>query len=107
MIIKYLINTMNGGEEINIYKNAFYALNYYHNGWIEPSELKKGYMLSNIDITDEEIDYLYSIINQSSKGGIDYIEFIIAGFDKKELFSHDKIEKAFNYFNINKSGYIE
>mgnify|MGYP002624028283 CR=1 FL=1 len=64
-------------------------------------------MLSNIDITDEEIDFLYSIIYQSSKGGIDYIEFLIAGFDKKELFSHDKIEKAFNYFNINKSGYIE
>jgi len=107
MIIKYLINTMNGGEEINIYKNAFYALNYYHNGWIEPSELKKGYMLANIDITDEEIDYLYSIIDQSSKGGIGYTEFLMAGIDKKKLFSHDRIEKAFNYFDINKSGYIE
>ena len=107
MIIKYLINTMNGGEEINIYKNAFYALNYYHNGWIEPSELKKGYMLSKIDITDEDIDYLYSIITQSSKGGLDYTEFLMAGIDKKELFTHDKIERAFNYFDINKSGYIE
>ena len=107
MIIKYLINTMNGGDEINIYKNAFYALNYYHNGWIEPSELKKGYMLSGIDITDEEIDYLYSIIVHPSKGGIDYTEFLMAGIDKKEIFTHDKIEKAFNYFDINKSGYIE
>jgi calcium-dependent protein kinase len=107
MIIKYLINTMNGGEEINIYKNAFYALNYYHNGWIEPSELKKGFMLSKIEITDEEIDYLYSIIDQSSKGGIDYTEFLMAGIDKKKLFSSDRIEKAFNYFDINKSGYIE
>ena len=107
MIIKYLINTMNGGEEINIYKNAFYALNYYHNGWIEPSELKKGYMLSNIDITDEEIEYLYSIIVHPSKGGIDYTEFLMAGIDKKELFTYDKIEKAFNYFDINKSGFIE
>ena len=105
MIIKYLINTMN--EEINIYKNAFYALNFDHNGMIYPSELKKGYMLSNIDITDEEIDYLYSIIDQSSKGGIDYTEFLMAGIDKKVLFAHDKIEKAFNYFDINQSGYIE
>ena len=107
MIIKYLINTMNGGEEINIYKNAFYALNYYHKGWIERSELKKGYMLSNIDITDEEIEYLYSIIVPPSKGGIVYTEFLMAGIDKKELFSYDKIEKAFNYFDINKSGFIE
>ena len=107
MIIKYLINTMNGGDEINVYKNAFYALNYYHNGWIEPSELKKGYMLSGIDITDEEIEYLYSIIVHPSKGGIDYTEFLMAGIDKKEIFTHDKIEKAFNYFDINKSGYIE
>ena len=107
MIIKYLINTMNGGDEINIYKNAFYALNYYHNGWIEPSELKKGYMLSGIDITDEEIEYLYSIIVHPSKGGIDYTEFLMAVIDKKEIFTYDKIEKAFNYFDINKSGFIE
>ena len=107
MIIKYLINTMNGGEEINIYKNAFYALNYNHSGWIEPDELKKGYQLSNIDITDEEIEYLYSIIVEYPKRGIDYTEFLMAGIDKKELFTQDKIEKAFNYFDINKSGYIE
>jgi len=31
----------------------------------------------------------------------------MAGIDKKELFTHDKIERAFNYFDINKSGYIE
>ena len=107
MIIKYLINTMNGEEEINIYKNAFYALNFNHNGWIEPSELKKGYELTNIDITDEEIEYLYSIIVENSKDGIDYTEFLMAGIDKKELFTQEKIEKAFNYFDINKSGYIE
>ena len=58
MIIKYLINTMNGGDEINIYKNAFYALNYYHNGWIEPSELKKGYMLNDrVGISYLELQY--------------------------------------------------
>jgi len=79
---------MNGGEEINIYKNAFYALNYYHNRWFETSELKKGYMSSNIEITDKEIDYLYSIINQSSKGGIDYTEFLMAGTDKKDSLSY-------------------
>ena len=107
IIIKYLINTMNGGEEINIYKNAFYALNYYHNGWIEPAELKKGYILSKIDITDEEIENLYSIIVQNPKSGIDYTEFLMAGIDKKELFTQNKIEKAFNYFDINKSGFIE
>ena len=31
----------------------------------------------------------------------------MAGIDKKEIFTYDKIEKAFNYFDINKSGYIE
>ena len=106
IIIRYLINRMRG-DEINIYKKAFYALNYYHNGWIEPSELKKGYILSNIDITDEEINYIYSIIVSPQKGGIDYSEFLMAGIDKKQLFTNNNIEKAFNYFDINKSGYIE
>jgi Ca2+-binding EF-hand superfamily protein len=67
--------------------------------------LKKGYILSNIEITADEIHYLYSIsiIDHSSKGGINYTEFIMTGIDKKELFSNNRIEKHFNYFDINKS----
>ena len=53
---------MKGGEEINAYKNAFLLLII---------------ILSNFEITVDEIDYLYSIIDQSPKGGINYTECIM------------------------------
>ena len=63
--------------------------------------------LSKINITDEKINYVYNIIDQEKKGGIDYTEFLMAGINKKELFTKDNLENAFNYFDANKSGFIE
>ena len=107
IVMKYLINNMNGDEEINIYKNAFYALDFNHNGCITHSDLVKGYKLANVDITDNEISNLLKKFDLETRDGLDYTEFIMAGIDKKELFNHEKIIKAFNYFDINNSGFIE
>ena len=107
MIIKYIINNTSGSESLNIYKNAFYAFDFNNNGWIELSELKKVYDLCNINIDDEKLSYIYNLIIQDKKGGIDYTEFLMAGINRKELFSKEKLANAFNYFDANKSGYIE
>ena len=107
MIIKYMINNINSGEMINSYKNAYYAMDFNHNGWIELSEFQKVFKLSKINVTDEKINYVYNIIDQEKKGGIDYTEFLMAGINKKELFTKDNLENAFNYFDANKSGFIE
>ena len=48
-------------------------------------------ILSNLEITDEEIDYLFDIIDGTSiKGGIGYTEFLMACIDQKLLFTKDK-----------------
>ena len=47
------------------------------------------------------------MIDQKKKGGIDYTEFLMAGINKDKLFTKDNIENAFNYFDANKSGFIE
>ena len=107
MIIKYIINNTSGSESLNIYKNAFYAFDFNNNGWIELSELKKVYDLCNINIDEEKLSYIYNLIIQDKKGGIDYTEFLMAGINRKELFSKEKLANAFNYFDANKSGYIE
>ena len=106
-IMKYLLNTLNE-EEICIYKNTFFAADYYNNGLVEKGEIKKAFNLSNLEITDEEIDNLFDVIDGSrQKGGIGYTEFLMASIDQKVLFTKDKLEKAFNYFDLNNSQYIE
>ncbi len=47
------------------------------------------------------------MIDQKKKGGIDYTEFLMAGINKDILFTENNIENAFNYFDANKSGFIE
>ena len=107
LIIKYMINNINDTEIINVYKNAYYALDINHNGWIEVGELKKVFQLSKININEEKINNIYNMIDQKKKGGIDYTEFLMAGINKDILFTENNIENAFNYFDANKSGFIE
>ena len=106
MVMKYLIYNMNE-EEMKVYKSAFFAIDFFHNGCVEPPELKKAFELSNIPITDEEIQHLYKILDQNLKGAFDYTEFLMAGVNQNELFTKEKLDKAFKYFDMNKSGFIE
>jgi calcium-dependent protein kinase len=106
MIMKYLLNTMEE-KELKIYKSAFFAIDFFHNGCVEQPELKKAFELKEISITDEEISHLYKILDQNLKGAMDYTEFLMAGVNQKNLFTTEKLTKAFNYFDINKSGFIE
>jgi calcium-dependent protein kinase len=106
MIMKYLLNSMDENE-LKIYKSAFFAIDFFHNGCVEQPELKKAFELKKIPITDEEISHLYKILDQNLKGAIDYTEFLMAGVNQKTLFTTEKLTKAFNYFDINKSGFIE
>ena len=46
-------------------------------------------------------------MDQNLKGAIDFTEFLMAGVNRKELFTNEKLTKVFNYFDINKSGSIE
>ena len=106
MIIKHLLTSMKK-DELKVYKNAFFAIDFFHNGCIEEPELKKAFKLKNIEITDEEINLLFKILDQNLKGALDYTEFLMAGVNRAELFTTEKLTKVFNYFDINKSGFIE
>ena len=106
MVLKYLINTLTE-EEKKVYKAAFYAVDFNHNGFILPEELKQSYDLMKIDITEEQINYLFSILPYNKKLGIGYSEFIMAGVEQKKLFTKENLEDSFNYFDINKTGFIE
>ena len=106
MVLKYLINILTE-EEKKTYKAAFYAVDFNHNGFILPQELKQVYDSLKIDITEDQINYLFNILPKNKKLGMGYSEFIMAGVDQDKLFTNDNLEDAFKYFDINKTSFIE
>ena len=107
MVLKYLINNKLSYEEKKVFKDAFYALDFNHNGFIIESDLKKAFDLFNINIDEKQINYLFNILPENKNLGLGFIEFIMAGIDKKLIFTEENLEDAFNYFDINKTGDIE
>ena len=103
--MKYLLNSMDE-EELKIYKSAFFAIDFFHNDCVEQPELQKSFELKHIPITKKEINHLYTILDKNLKGAIDYTESLMARVNQKNLFTIEKLTKTFNYFDINKCGFI-
>ena len=107
MVLKYLINNKLSHKEKQIFKDSFYALDFNHNGFIIEEDLKKVFELFNIYIEESQIKNLFNILPDNKNLGLGFSEFIMAGIDKKTIFTLDNLEDAFNYFDINKTGDIE
>ena len=107
MVLKYLINNKISDIEKQMFKDTFYALDFNHNGFIIESDLKKAFELFNINIDENQINHLFNILPDNKNLGLGFCEFIMAGINKKNIFTKDNLEDAFNYFDINKTGFIE
>lgn len=106
-VLKYFINLM-GHQEIKQYKNVFYAIDFNHDGTIDKDELEKAFELSGIPITNDELKRILSAsIDPLNKQSLDYTEFIMVCLNLKEIMTKEKVETAFNYFDIDNSGHIE
>ena len=106
-VLKYFINLM-GHHEIKQFKHVFYAVDFKHDGTIDKDELVKAFELSGITITNDEVKCVLSAsIDHVNKHSLDYTEFIMVCLNLKEIITKDKVKIAFNYFDINNSGYIE
>ena len=106
MVIKYLLNTLTEKEK-NIYKKAFYAMDYKHKGTIDIEDLEKSFQIGKVLIKKEELEKLIKLVDENGKNSLDYTELLIAGINKQKLFNEEKLKMAFQYFDVNNSGIIE
>ena len=107
LVLKYLINHTLSSDKKDIFKSTFYALDFNHNGFIMQDDLKKAFEILKIDVDDKHINHLFDILPNNKNLGLGFCEFIMAGIDKKSIFNEDNLIKAFNYFDINNTGFIE
>ena len=58
------------------------------------------------NLTKKEIEDLFDSIDQNETGNIEYEEIIRALSDKKKLLNDKNLREAFNFFDIDNSGFI-
>ncbi len=106
MVIRYLVNTLTDKEKV-VYRKAFYAMDFKHTGSIDLDELEKSFEIGKVKVKKEDLIKLIKLADENNKGSLDYTELLIAGINKNDLFTEEKLKMAFQYFDVNNNGIIE
>ena len=106
IVLRYILSTLNE-TELKKYKRAFYAIDFKHNGTISKEELKRAFEIGKIEITDDNINKVFKLCDENQKGSLDYTDFLMCAYDKKYLLTDQKLNLAFQYFDVDNSGIIE
>ena len=108
MVLAYIaLNYIDKDEEIKI-KKIFRAIDKKHNYQITRKEFRKfcEEFFDGGDITKEEVDELFDVIDSDKNGSLEYQELIRAMCDKTKLLTIQNLKLAFDFFDVDKSGKI-
>ncbi|KHN16773.1 Calcium-dependent protein kinase 3 [Glycine soja] len=93
-------------EEIIGLKEMFKSMDTDNSGTITFEELKAGLPKLGSKLSESEVRQLMEAADIDGNGTIDYIEFITATMHMNRMEREDRLYKAFEYFDNDKSGYI-
>ncbi|KFK35914.1 hypothetical protein AALP_AA4G052700 [Arabis alpina] len=93
-------------EEIQGLKAMFANIDTDNSGTITYEELKEGLAKLGSKLTETEVKQLMDAADVDGNGSIDYIEFITATMHRHRLESNENLDKAFQHFDKDGSGYI-
>ena len=87
-------------------KKIFYKFDLNFDGKLSKDELYKVYQNEGINIELDELDKIIESIDFNNSGNIEYEEFIRVVIPKESLFTNLNLNAAFNFFDLNKNGFI-
>lgn len=93
-------------EEIQGFKAMFTNMDTDNSGTITYEELKEGLQRLGSKLTEAEVQQLMEAADVDGNGTIDYIEFITATMHRHRLERDEHLNKAFQYFDKDHSGFI-
>jgi calcium-dependent protein kinase len=105
LVLRFLINQLSR-KEIKKLRDAFYAIDVDHRGQINIDELDKAFKLAGVKASPQELKNIIESSENHRAGVIDYTEFLVASMNQKKIVDKEKLISAFNYFDIDGSGYI-
>ncbi|KAL5781080.1 hypothetical protein ACOSP7_006109 [Xanthoceras sorbifolium] len=88
-------------------KQAFYMMDKDNNGGLTFEELKEGLLMIGHKMSDPDVQMLMDAADFDGNGTLDCEEFVTMSVHLKRIGNDDILQQAFEYFDKNKTGYIE
>ncbi|XWS20906.1 hypothetical protein CRYUN_Cryun30bG0009600 [Craigia yunnanensis] len=98
--------SLSSEEEIKGLKQMFNIIDTDGSGTITLEELRVGLARLGSELTEAEIKQLMDAADVNKSGTLDYIEFVTATMHRHRLEREDNINKAFQFFDKDGSGFI-
>ncbi|TNV82197.1 hypothetical protein FGO68_gene11040 [Halteria grandinella] len=105
--LTFMTTHMISTEEMRELQKTFEALDTTKDGRLSREELLDGYTKLMGQVAAElEVERIMNSVDVDKNGTIDYSEFITATMNKDKLLTGERLKNAFDYFDKNKSGFI-
>ncbi|CDW74871.1 protein kinase domain containing protein [Stylonychia lemnae] len=105
--LTFIVTQLLGKSEIDPFRKVFNKLDRNGSGMVTREELLqmfKKYL--GKDISDMELDRILAQVDADLSGEITFSEFLVACINPKEILTTDRLQAAFNTFDIDQSGFI-
>lgn len=94
-------------EEVAGIKEMFKSMDINNKGRINLDELKRGLHKHGHQVPDQDVKILMDAADVDGDGTLEYSEFVALSIHLRKLGNDDHLRKAFAFFDLDKSGYIE
>lgn len=94
-------------EQIDGIKQLFNMMDIDKNGNLSFEELKDGLTKIGHPVTDPDVQMLIDAADSDGNGTLDCEEFVTISVHLRKINNDEHLPQAFNYFDKNKTGYIE
>ena len=106
--MSFLATQLSNKEEKAKLTEIFKSFDKNHDGILSKDELILGYaqLHGSIERAQIEVELVLSRVDTNGNGTIDYSEFLAANLKLTELLTNEKLQAAFNLFDIDQNGRI-
>ena len=105
-IIAYLAMNFIDKDEEKKLREVFRFCDRKNKNYLSLDDIKYGLNCINYNISENEIEHIFEIIDSDRNGYIEYQEFLRILCDKDKLFSEENLKCAFNLLDEEKKGII-
>ena len=106
LILKAIMNNFISCSELRKLRKIFQSINIDQSGYIDVEELAEAFKKCSIELSKTDYDRIVNNCNENNKK-IDYSAFLIMSLDPSLYLGKDILEKVFNYFDVDKSNWVD
>lgn len=104
-ILTYFVRNLLTEVEEDLYKEMFFLINKSMTGGIDRREILEEFWFWGIkDISMYDVDQLFSLLDGSNSGTINFWEFLMAALNPTKLMSRERITRCFHLMDVDQTG---